>query len=269
MKSVFEYKDHLDFLKDFFQKKKKENPGFSYTVWARKINLKSSSMLSMVLTGERLPSKALIKKIAVYMELSLEEEEYLITLINLKKIVKNPRLTVYLNSDSYKSKSTNSEDLFLSPITFIIKELIDSSPRGGVNANWLKKTLLIQHHKYNLDNVISELIEKEIIAKNENGQLEVVENNILKVIGSSDQIKNFHNATLEISKQAFETSHKDQRTFHTSFVKLKKDRLEEAKRRIQEFQRELTSFIEDGEVEDDTILYQVNLQLFPISKVIK
>ncbi len=267
MKSIFDYKDYLDFLNDFFAKKKKENPGFSYTVWSRKMNLKSSSMLSMVLKGERLPSKAFIKNISNYMELNSEEEEYFKTLVNLKKLVKNPRLTVYLNSQENIEAAPKSESLFVSPMTFIIKELVEAKADGNISASWLSKNLLIKHQKYDLDAILNELIAKEIILKNSSGKLTVSDSNLLKVLTTSDQIKNFHHATQEMALQAYETSAKDQRSFHTSFVKLKKDRLEEAKRRIQEFQRELTSFVEDGEGE--TVLYQVNLQLFPISKVIE
>jgi uncharacterized protein (TIGR02147 family) len=76
MKSVLEYKDYLYFLKDFLQKKKGENSGFSYTVWAQKMDLKSSSMLSMVITGERFPSKSLIEKLSQYIGFTPAEAEY-------------------------------------------------------------------------------------------------------------------------------------------------------------------------------------------------
>lgn len=267
MKSIYTYKDYQDFLKDFFLQKKKEHPGFSYSVWARKMNLKSSSMLSMVLNNERLPSKAFIKKLSVYLKLNNEEEEYFKTLVNLKKIVKNPRLTVYLNSEASLSDNDKSKNLFASPMTFIIKELLEAKTTSSLSVTWLKENLLIQHQKYNLNEILSELITKEILQKNSEGKLSVVESNLLKVLATPEQIKGFHKAAQEMAIQAYDTSSKEQRAFHTSFVKLKKDRLEEAKRRILEFQRELTSFVEDGTGE--VVLYQVNLQLFPLSKTIE
>ena len=89
----------------------------------------------------------------------------------------------------------------------------------------------------------------------------------MKILTTTEQIKKFHQAAQEMAVQAFDTSSREERSFHTSFVKLKKSKLEEATKKIQEFQKELTSFMEDGTGE--TVLYQVNLQLFPISKVIK
>jgi uncharacterized protein (TIGR02147 family) len=267
MKSIFDYKDYLDFLKDFFLYKKKENSGFSYTVWSRKMNLKSSSMLSMVVNGERLPSKAFIKNVSKYMKLTPNEEEYFATLVNFKKLVKNPRLTVYLDAESKALNKSDSDNLFVSPMTFIIKELIEAKSDGKIDSKWLNKNLLIKHQKYDLDAILNELLAKEILLKGIDNKLTVKENNLIKVLATKEQIRNFHQANQEMAAQAFDTSVKEERAFHTSFVKLKKDKLEEAKKLIQNFQKELTSFVEEGN--GDTILYQVNLQLFPISKVIK
>lgn len=267
MKSVLEYKDYLDFLKDFLQKKKGENSGFSYTVWAQKMDLKSSSMLSMVITGERFPSKSLIEKLSQYIGFTSAEAEYFETLIDLKKLKSKSRLTVNIDGNNLSNISLSNESTFLSPMTFIVKELVSENKNKNINSEWLNKNLLVKHQNYDLQKILAELTEKEILHKNEEGNFSVLENNIVNIMTTPEQVQNFHNASLEMTKQAYNTSQRDQRTFHTSFVKLKKDKLELVKKRMQEFQRELTDLMEEGD--GDHILYQVNFHLFPISQTIK
>jgi len=266
MKSVLGYKDYLDFLKDFLQKKKRENSGFSYTVWAQKMELKSSSMLSMVITGERFPSKSLIEKLSQYIGFTPAEAEYFETLVDLKKLKNKGRLTVNIDGNA-SNEASSHESNFLSPMTFIVKELVSENSHQNINSEWLNKNLLLKHQNYDLQKILIELTEKEILRKDEEGNFSVLENNIVNIMTTPEQVQNFHNASLEMTKQAYNTSQKDQRTFHTSFVKLKKDKLELVKKRMQEFQKELTDLMEEGE--GDHVLYQVNFHLFPISQTIK
>ncbi len=267
MKSIFEYKNYLDYLNDYYQEKKSNNPHFSYAVWAAKMNLKSSSMLSMILNNERFPSKALIEKLAKYIGLSKEEEEYMEGLIDLKRIQKNSRLTVFLKSEFSPTRTQeDNEDLLLTPTTFIIKELVEGVGQKGLDPLWLKKHLLIGQQDINLDLILSELLKRKIIAKNDAGKIILGEEKLINILTTPDQVKRFHFAGQELAREAFENSLKETRTFHTSFVRLKMDRLEEAKKKLINFQREFSEFVEDGE--GDCFLYQINLQLFPLSKKI-
>jgi uncharacterized protein (TIGR02147 family) len=152
-------------------------------------------------------------------------------------------------------------------MTFIVKELVNENPTQNINSEWLNKNLLAKHQNYDLQKILTELTEKEILHKDKEGKFSILENNIINIMTTPEQVQNFHNASLEMTKQAYNTSQRDQRTFHTSFVKLKKNNLELVKKRVLEFQRELTDLMEEGE--GDHILYQVNFHLFPISQTIK
>ena len=151
-------------------------------------------------------------------------------------------------------------------MAFIIKELAEAKDEGPMTSEWLTEKLLIQHQNFDLEEILNELVAKEILLRDHSGHLTFKESHQVNVMATTDQIRTFHKAAQEIATQAYDTTEKDQRTFHTSFVRLKKDRPEEAKKRILEFQKELTTFVEEGTAE--SVLYQVNLQLFPISKTI-
>lgn len=165
------------------------------------MDLKSSSMLSMVITGERFPSKSLIEKLSQYIGFTSAEAEYFETLIDLKKLRSKSRLTVNIDGNGSTSTSHTDESTFLSPMTFIVKELVSENTTQNINSEWLNKNLLVKHQDYDLQRILNELTEKEILHKNEEGNFSVLESNIVNIMTTPEQVQNFHNASLEMTKQ--------------------------------------------------------------------
>lgn len=265
MKSIFLYRDYLDYLNDFLQDKKKENPYFSNTVWARKLGLKSSSILSMILTKERLPSRSLIEKFANYFQLNTEEAAYFKALVDFKKIGKNNLLKINIEQSETISRDAKVDD-FLSPFTFILKELMTTDQKIIITKKWLKENLIVKRQRFIVEKMIQALIDKNVIKVAENGEISFSDKADLSLFFNPKNIQNFHNESLEMTKDAYETSTKNERTFHSSYLKLRPEKLQEAKEKIKKFQSEFTSYVEEGE--GDFILYQMNVHLFPLSKKI-
>ena len=68
--SIIDYKDYVEFLKDFVQYKKEQNKGWSYNVWARQLDIKDPSLLRKISKGLRSPNQEICKKINKYFEFS-------------------------------------------------------------------------------------------------------------------------------------------------------------------------------------------------------
>ena len=77
----FRYSRSRDFFKAAIESKKISRPGMSLGSIARIIGLKSSSSLTMILNGDRHPSKQIAQNLMKFLGLRQDEEAYLSQLI--------------------------------------------------------------------------------------------------------------------------------------------------------------------------------------------
>ena len=103
MKDLKNYRDYKLYLKDVYKTKSEKHTRFSFAVWAKSLGISSPSLLSMVINGNRHPSKKLAERLSVYLNHSVEESEYFRGLIELNKASLNPHLSVNLNTNLLNS----------------------------------------------------------------------------------------------------------------------------------------------------------------------
>ena len=76
MKSIFSFTDYRDFLNEYYLRRKKEDPSFSYKRFSDQSHIKSSNYIKMILSGERNLSQDKVFYIAKGMNLNYFETEY-------------------------------------------------------------------------------------------------------------------------------------------------------------------------------------------------
>ena len=106
--SVFSAISVDDFLRQYFEWRKRIQPTFSLRMLSKKLDFRSHSLLAMIVRGERNPSPEVLKQLADFAELSEREYDYLLTLLLFKKS-KNPREKLRLGSILTKQKPTTDE----------------------------------------------------------------------------------------------------------------------------------------------------------------
>lgn len=79
----------------------------------------------------------------------------------------------------------------------------------------------------------------------------------------SEAIRSFHRQNIRRALDSIEKHAVEDRDVTSIMVATSKDRLEEAKRRIRLFRKELAAFLEEAEPE---VIYSLNVQLFPQSE---
>lgn len=84
-KKVFEYLDYREFLKDYYNNKKANNPAFSLRVFSDKIGFKAKDFISRVMNGEKNLSSQSIPKVASGLRLGKHETEFFIGLVNFNQ----------------------------------------------------------------------------------------------------------------------------------------------------------------------------------------
>lgn len=86
---------------------------------------------------------------------------------------------------------------------------------------------------------------------------------------SAPEIRSFHQQMIERAREELQRTKEadfEARSISGMTMAIRLDRLDEAKRRIQNFQKEMAHFLTEGEREE---VYQLNVQFFPLTKTAK
>lgn len=260
MKEITNYSNYKEYLKDIYQEKSHVQHGFSFSVWAKSINISSPSTLSMVVNGKRHPSKALTQKLSDYLELDENEKSFFEGLIQLQKSkVNSPHLTIHLNENKKEIQS----DKFYDISTFIIRELLNNKVIGDP-VTYISEHLSSKLPKDEIESKLLFLIGKGLLKVE--GNLYTSCGNIFEQISSSKEgIIGFHESAMKSSTAALEKVNFNQRAFHSSILSVKKEKLLKAKEMIQDFQHQMTEFLEDETQAGDQVMI-LNLNLYPVTK---
>src|SRR5664279_1428769 len=81
MVNITSYVDYREYLRDFFEQKKRELRFYSYRLFSQRAGLKSPNFLKLVIMGERNLSKQSVLKFARALGINKKETEYFENLI--------------------------------------------------------------------------------------------------------------------------------------------------------------------------------------------
>lgn len=90
--NILEYLDYRQFLIDYYYSKKSESSHFSYGVWSKKLDIKSTATLCKILTGAREPSSETIMKLTKYFDFSENETKHFLLIVKLHHFISNQEL---------------------------------------------------------------------------------------------------------------------------------------------------------------------------------
>jgi len=273
--TVFDYTDYRTFLKDFFKSKKTSNARFTLGVWSNQLQLSGPAVLANILNGKRNPGHLIGQKFVQYFSFSPSEKQYFLDLINLAKVAGNSRLSLALMEKiSHGRSDTNYrllDDRAFSTISkwyyHVIKELV-ILPSFKEDMDWMKATLEYDVSSKDLRLAIQDLLELEILVRDEQGKLNLVNKQIRTSSDStSEAIKRYHEEALENGKSSLRKHHLHERDFSSRTIMIREDNIPYVKECIKEFRDKISSLFE--ECAPSSRVYQLNIQLIPMTKVIK
>jgi len=245
-----------DLLATEFSERKAKNPRYSLRAFARNLDLESSH-LSKLLNGKRPLNRALAKKLATKLNLSLEQLERLLrtdsTVIKKHGRVMRP----------YKSISVDQFATVEDWRHYAILELMkvkDFEP----STSWVANALGISNSE--AEGYIKRLQRVGLLRVDKNGSWhDVSEGNSTHVL-TRDEFSEIHVRTqlrlLELSKQALIHLPLAQRDHSSMMMATHTRKLKMAKKKIAKFRRELSRFLE-GTSEKNTV-FQLTIGLFPV-----
>lgn len=264
--NIFDYTDYRKFLNDCFEAKKALDKHFTYGRWAKEIGLSSISGLTMILNGQRHAGKQIISLLIENLKLTDDEKEHFQKLIKLQKQAKDDSSLVMYMMDNLKLEEKVQDEL--RPLQFkwqmgFLREAIKWQDFQGSD-EYLSHKCRFPVDKGQLENILNEMINEGMI-KEKNYKYSLNQS----YQSSPVDIRYFqylHKEFLRMIDQAYEFDFVT-RALEYRMIVIKKERLAEAKQRINkmlnEFIQEFDSSKEDSNSSD---VYLTSLHFIPLSK---
>lgn len=256
--NIYDFQDYRDFLKAWFDYKKASSDYWSYGLWARKLGLKTTSALTMVIKKDRHAGPKMVEKFINYFEFGTDSESYFKELVRLNKLTKNdPKLLVMLTENKGSEQSTKG-DLVFQWLAYTIREM---SHLKGFKPEWDFILSRLRPHVEiaQIQELLEKLVQKEILTSDYK-----VTNKVIAPEGAinPDEVKSYHNSIMELAKGALPISPKE-RIFTSSTISVAKKDIDKAQKLIRDFQVEFGKLMEAKKGDE---VYLFNMQFFPLTK---
>jgi uncharacterized protein (TIGR02147 family) len=270
MPNIYTYLDYRQFLKDACKARRKTNPNFSYRYISQKIGIKSTGFLSMVISGKRNISGKLIIELSTILKLRKKERHYFESLVHFNQAgTHNEKTRFYQELLSYKNspvRTVNQDqyEFYNKWYYSAIRELVAIYPVKD-DYQHLAKLLKPAIKPSEAKAALETLTRLGLIKKTGSGIYKRKD----PVISSGETVKsfevhNFQKAAMELAKTALERIPRDERELSTVTMSIDKSTYCMIRKKTAKLRAEIMELARS--VKNPEQVYQLNLQLFPMSE---
>lgn len=269
-KSLFEYSDYRQFLRDYYEFARSKNKKFSFRFFSRLAGFKSSGSILKVMNGQNNLSKDAIPNLAAAMKLNKEEAEFFENLVSFNQSKTAQERQVFaqrlLKSQTYrklKPLSTANFKYFSQWYYAAIRELVDL-PDFKENPEWISERLIGTVSVAEAKDALNELQALGILGRHENGRLKIVDQHIT----SGDEVSfsgvaNCHRQFLNLASESIDRIPREKRDLSAMTLGISAEMAQKVKTMVQEFRKELVEAVSADTSSE--IVYQLNMQFFPLT----
>jgi uncharacterized protein (TIGR02147 family) len=270
--NVYAYLDIAAFLKDFYLYKKRGSSVFSYRLFAKKAGV-PAGLFQDVIAGRRNLSEAAALKFATAMKFSQRETEYLLWLIRFDK-AKNPDLKNEAFNEICKFRSQARMRFmdqeyyeFYSHWYNAAVRLLITLPNFIESPEWIAAQLQPKITKSEARRAL-ELLEKlGLTERDARGALKMRDPLLSTDYElNSLAVRNYNKQMITLALEALDTIPRPQREISGLDCSVSKQGFQRIKDRIHRFKEDVLNIALEDKA-DPEVIYQLNLQLFPLSKV--
>ncbi len=269
--SVFDYSDYRVFLKEFHRAKKSARSGWSYSVWAKQLKLKSPSSLVMIVKGQRNPSDSLVQVLTRQLELGLKEAEYFSDLVQLHKNQHDPRLSILLmerlarrhRADQFRQVDLDAFAAISNWYYYAIRELV-GMPGFQESPLWISRRLRFRVSPPEARKALVTLVKIGLLKRDRSGKLQAADLHVeTSSVMGGEAMRRFHEQALENAKTSLRTVEVEGREIiGTSFVMPRK-KMAHAKEQLRKFLNEFCDRLEDPSGDG---VFHLELALYPLTR---
>jgi uncharacterized protein (TIGR02147 family) len=271
MKTIFKYIDYRIFLEDFYNEKKRSMHCFSYRYFAQKAGIKSPIFLKQVIDGKRNLTRRMIEQFIPALNLNKKESLFFKNLVLFNQArdaaEKQEHYSVMVSMMEYVNEHQLSADNYLyfeKWYTSVIRELIclhdfqddheliAGSVSPPIKTHEVKKTIAL-------------LLRLRLIARQKNGTYRQTNAAII----SSDPMvalarRSFNGEMLDLARNANNALPPEERNISGITMGISKACYDVLLTEMAAFKERIKVIVNQDE--RSSRVYQLNLQLFPVSK---
>lgn len=272
---VREYLDYRKFLKDFYCQKKESSRDYSYRVFSRMAGISSPSHLKMVMDGKRNLTHTTLGKYKKAIGFKKKQDaSYFDLLVSYNQEMDHDKKVELfhkiLEEKEKKGFSVLAQEQFnfLSRWHYVALYVLVDCKDFRNDYEWMASRLRKKVSVSNIEKAVNDLIKIGLLEydaqrglRQANGALDTPEE-----IQSMAVIP-YHKNMINLAMQYLDDGPWELREFNGGTIPMNKETLVKLKEKIREFRKEINAMTEN--LEDVTDVYQLNVQLFPLTEVEK
>ena len=273
MNPVFSYTDYRNYIRDYYQFRKKSRRSFSYRAFSHDAGFKSPVFIKLVIESKSNLSPQSAVQLAKAMGLDDVGSAYFRMLVDFNQARNDDaKRDVFLKLSSFMKKLKThivEEDNYTYYDKWYysaIRELI-SFPAFRDNPSGLGEALVPALGKREVNQALKVLEANGFIAKNADGSFRQTNKHV--TTGSeitSLAVRNFHKLMGRQAIEAIDHVAKEERDFSGLTLGISAAKVDVLREELAAFRRRIIQLAaEDGQAE---LVYRLNLQLFPLSRIV-
>lgn len=270
MRPIQIYMDYRSYLKDWVGERKKEGLPGSNRWFAIKMGINSTSWLTLVLQGKRNLNNSNTDKLIELLQFETFESRYFHTLVKLNQAKERVEQDKFLNRLNQLKKQKNVKiitrdfyEYYSKWYYAVVRAVIGFGDFTG-NYEALAERILPPITSAQARTSVG-FLEKIGFIKNKDGKYLITEPSLTTgEYGRSNAIKNYQQDTMLLAQQALTKIDKKYRDISTLTIGVSAKNIEKIRDIIAEAQKQI-SIVADTD-EDADLVYQLNVQLFPMTK---
>jgi uncharacterized protein (TIGR02147 family) len=271
MESIFTYTDSRLFLKDYIHEKKLNSNGFSFKVIADRAGFKARDYILRVMNGSRNLSQSGVCMLSQALRFSEKEAEYFTNLVGFNQAKKPNEKDFFFNKISAIRKHGEAQKLRLDQFEYLsewyysalrsLLPVMDFKDDFAAIGKFLDPPLTPGQAK----KAISLLLQLGLLEQSAMGKYTAT----VSSVSTGDEVASvalmrFHKQSIDLSRRALDYFQSHERDMSGVTMSLSREGFKKVKEEAQRFRKRIMEIAADDADEDGA--FQLNLQLFPLSK---
>ncbi len=271
MINIFNYTNYRVFLKDKYDELKKESSSFSYRYFSMKCGYSSPNFLKLVMDGKRNLSEESIETFARFFKFDQSEKRYFSRLVKFNQ-AKTSSERKELAEEILKSSVFNrihplAKDQFeyASHWYYVAVREILSTKKIKLDAKAISELIRPKLSVKKTEKILETLLRLGMIRKKDNRYIQVEE-----LVSTGDEVTfsgvaDYHRQMMNLASESIDTVERSLRDISGVTISLSNEGVEELKIMVQKFRKNILELSERDRNKQS--VYQVNMQMFPLSEV--
>jgi uncharacterized protein (TIGR02147 family) len=269
---IYDYVDFQQYLRDTFEQKKASSTSFSYARLAESIGVKSKSFAHRIVHGQvHSLSPQVRSSLGGFLRLTPKEQRYLEQMVEFKRAKSQEekqrvlfRLQKCRPSEFGKLLSEDEMRYYTHWFFPVVREMVCMADYDGDMAK-LGQRLDPPADAAEVADALMTLLKLRMVEHRDGKFVQTQPKLISPINLSSSLLRGFHQKMIELGLRSLQTHPTEERDINCMTFSVRRDRLPALKQKIQQFQFEITQILEGSNGSDDSV-YQLNVQLFPLTK---